>query len=196
MHPPNIAHVQQYVGIIKDVLTGIAALVAAVAAYRGFNAWRVQLVGNSSYDVGRQVLRAVSKLRNAVEAYRHSATLNYELEGRRDEEDKYQALFRFRGRPVIEALADLDVALVEAEAIWGSTSRAVIDPLSRKVMGLILNANLLSEVPQDDPTWRNIHQAVLGDFGDEFGAEYTRLEAEIVRYAQSRMGIANMYDKR
>ena len=190
LHLPNIAHIQQYGAIIKDCLTGIAALVGAIAAYRGVIAWHIQLVGNSNYDVGRQVLRAVSKLRNAIEVYRSRAVFGYEEKDRKDQENLYQVLFRYRGKFLNEALSDLNTAQVEAEAIWGPRSREVIDPLSRKAMNLIISSNLLIELPQDDPIWREINQSVLGEFTDRFGVEFAGLEALVVKYVRRKMGIS------
>ena len=187
---PNINHVQQYVSILKDALTGIAALIAALAAHRGFDAWRIQLVGNSSYEVGRQVLRAVSKLRNAVGAFRSRAVRGYEEQGRKDNQNLYAALFDYRWRFVSEALSDLNAAIVEAEAIWGSESQQVIDPLSQKVMRLVLQSEILTQLPQNDPAWIETNANVLGDFTDAFGAEYVKLESDIIRYVRSKMGLS------
>lgn len=188
MHLPNIIHVQQYIGIIKDALTGTATLVAAVAAYRGFGAWRVQLIGNSSYDVGRQVLRAVSKLRNAVGAFRSRAVRGYEQAEQKEGSNFYATIFEYRWKSVGEALADFNAAIVEAEAIWGLESRNILDPLSQKVMMLAMDSQTLVQLPNNDPMWPKLNEAVLGDFTDNFGANYIKVESEIIRYIRRKMG--------
>lgn len=187
MHLPNISHVQQYIGIIKDAMTGVSALIVSIAAYRGFGAWRVQLVGNSSYDVGRQVLRAISKLRNAVGAFRSRAVRGYEQAEQKKNSDFYVTLFEFRWKFVGEALTDLNAAIVEAEAIWGQESRNILDPISQKVMKLALNSELLTQMPRHDPMWPKLNEAVLGDFTDDFGASYVKLETDIIQYVQRKM---------
>ena len=57
-------------------------------------------------------------------------------------------------------------------------------------MNLIISSNLLIELPQDDPIWREINQSVLGEFTDRFGVEFAGLEALVVKYVRRKMGIS------
>src|SRR3954451_15902945 len=66
-----MAEIAQYVSVIKDVITGIAALVAAVVAVRGLRAWKRQLAGNASYELAKRVLASALKVREEIRNVRN-----------------------------------------------------------------------------------------------------------------------------
>jgi hypothetical protein len=51
---------------VKDLMTGGAAIAAAVIAGAGLATWRRLLNGTTNYEVGRRLLRAVYKVREEV----------------------------------------------------------------------------------------------------------------------------------
>jgi hypothetical protein len=111
---PN-AELQAWVTLAKDILTGIAALVAAYVGLRGFDAWKRQLTANAERDLARRVLVAVYKVRDAVEGCRVLA-----WEGDSDIVDVTKKIHDMKFEILDETKAGLDAELLEAKAVWGS----------------------------------------------------------------------------
>jgi hypothetical protein len=47
----NLETIQPYVTLIKDMLTGLAALVAAYVGFTGLQTWKRQLTANAERDL-------------------------------------------------------------------------------------------------------------------------------------------------
>jgi hypothetical protein len=73
-----IANLGQWVSMVRDVLVGASAAAAAYFAYLGINAWRRELKGRSEYQLAKDVLKAVYKVREAFKIVRNPATFSYE----------------------------------------------------------------------------------------------------------------------
>ena len=67
----DINNCQQYVTIIKDVITAGAALVAAYIGWQGLATWRKQLKGRTEYELARRLLSSIYKIRNYVSYFRN-----------------------------------------------------------------------------------------------------------------------------
>jgi hypothetical protein len=67
----GVQDIQQYVTLIKDVLTAIAAVGAASIGLLGLATWRKQLKGRTEYELARRLLVAVYRIRNAVSYLRN-----------------------------------------------------------------------------------------------------------------------------
>lgn len=61
---------QQYIATIKDVVTIISIIIGGVVAILGLRTWRRQLTGIAQYELGKRLLKATYKLRNAVDDFR------------------------------------------------------------------------------------------------------------------------------
>ncbi len=146
---PNLQELQAYISIAKDIITGFAALTAAIVAVIGLRAWRSQLKGKTEYELAQRVLRAVYKVRDAMHFVRHpfmsaseisQAMKEAGIEGNpldakvnaRSQEAAYQK----RWTKVQEAWADLDLNTLEAEALWGQEIREKLKPLRQCVSTL------------------------------------------------------------
>ena len=77
---PNITTIQPYVTLIKDIFTGFAALVAAIIAIRGYDAWKKQLTANAERELARRVLLAVYKVRDTIKNCRLFTIMSEDLD--------------------------------------------------------------------------------------------------------------------
>ena len=68
----------EYISAIKDVLIGLSALFAAIFAYMGLTTWRKELKGKSEYQIAKDVLKSVYRVRDAFKQVRHPAIYQYE----------------------------------------------------------------------------------------------------------------------
>jgi hypothetical protein len=135
---------------LEKAATGIAALVAAWVAWQGLEAWRVQLHGRTEYDLARRVLRAVFKVRDQIafvrnpfvpvaetmEAYRAAGIDPAEVDPLKDRERAAQLVYQKRWQPLAAAVSDLSVEILEAEVLWGKSSRDLETELRRLVAEL------------------------------------------------------------
>ena len=93
--PCDINTIQAYVTLIKDVITGLSALTAAIIAILGLQAWKKQLKGKTEYELAQKYLRAIYKIREAFAWVRNpyqSAT------GNRPSHESRQILKTFQSR--------------------------------------------------------------------------------------------------
>ncbi len=135
------------IGQIAEVITALAAIAAAVAAWVGLSAWKKQLHGNTDHDIAWRYLAAVLKLRNAInktvrnpgiglEEFKSASEEFYgkDLESKMEKDPRTAetlAVYSIRWREVGKARQELDDAIVQAEIWWGE-----------KVVGLEKDLNL------------------------------------------------------
>ncbi|OQY20711.1 MAG: hypothetical protein B6I35_10155, partial [Anaerolineaceae bacterium 4572_32.2] len=67
----NLQCLQEYITLAKDVVTILAALVAATVAIMGLRTWRKQLRGKTEYELARRLLRSVYRVRDAIRIVRN-----------------------------------------------------------------------------------------------------------------------------
>jgi hypothetical protein len=117
----------EYTGTVADALSALANVSLVVAAVLGFKAWKKQLTGSTEYDISRRLLKNVYRLRNAIQQVRVPMMLGFEFarpdrekdtDPRGREHADHAFAYDRRFKAVADAGADLDVDLLEAEAIW------------------------------------------------------------------------------
>ena len=110
--------IQAWVTLVKDIVTGLAAVVATILAIRGFNTWKEQLTTQSEHSLARRALIAVYKYRDAlVRVYSSFSIVKYKGVDRFPE-----LLIQLQDKSFTrldEVEANLEVELLEAEAVWG-----------------------------------------------------------------------------
>lgn len=105
----------------------MATVVLAVAAYLGVNAWRKQLHGHTDYQLARQIIKTVLQWRDRMQygvrnpfmwpaEYADRPERNPDARGT-DADDTAWA-YQKRWNRAEEAYRELDVLLLEAEAVW------------------------------------------------------------------------------
>lgn len=114
-----------FVADLAQPLIAFGALVAATAAWRGLGAWQSQLIGQADHDLAGRILSHALNARDAVLEVREPYALFVAptSEGKSTScsgvADATIARYQERMRAVDRAIAELDVTLVEAEALWG-----------------------------------------------------------------------------
>jgi hypothetical protein len=135
---------------IKDLVIALAAAVGAGVGVLGLKAWRRQLKGNTEYELARRLLRAVYRVRNALQNVRNPFISSGEIvqalkdAGKAPEEIKRDlakaevdgAVYAARWKPVADAISELQVEALEAEVIWDATVSDTLKPLYKCVSEL------------------------------------------------------------
>ena len=132
--------------VVMSVAASIGAVSAAIGAYvaaRGLSTWRHQLAGNAEYELARRFLRAVYKVRDATKsllapAFTDAAWNEVLLEQQTGTRLKTKAsILELRWETINERLSELQVEVLEAEALWGSQIiQDHLRPLTKCVLGL------------------------------------------------------------
>lgn len=116
------------IAVLTNLLVAIAAIVGVAFAGVGLTTWRNELRGRSEHDLARRILLHVYRVREGIAVVRNPAMFSSEYndrEGREPgslettSEDLLHAYSK-RWKEVTGPGADLDVALLEAEAHWGN----------------------------------------------------------------------------
>lgn len=124
---------------IKDVLVGLSAVFAAVFAYLGLSAWRKELKGKAEYQLAKDVLKSVYRVREAFKHVRNPIIYQYEYpEEMRDhhsnlkKEQDYEGtayVYEKRWEVMVEAFGELEEHHLEAQVEWGPEFQDVIKKL-------------------------------------------------------------------
>lgn len=116
--------------IMKDIFLAGAAGITAYVAYTGLEKWQKELRGKANFQVARELIKAVYKLRDELSYCRSPFISASEFPdgykgtlGEHTDEEEGQAwahVYTKRWKPVGEALQIFDTAILEAEALWGT----------------------------------------------------------------------------
>jgi hypothetical protein len=149
--PPELA---SWVSLVRDALTGCAALVGAVVAVIGLNAWHRQLKGKTDYELARRLLKAAYKVRDAIRSVRNPAIFEGEARAAQKEVEidepalkqnpnaaRAFSVYQFRWKRLAEAMAELDAESFEAEISWGEGIKVKIREVRKLVHELRLAIN-------------------------------------------------------
>jgi hypothetical protein len=112
--------------VAAALISALATVALAVAAFIGLFAWRRQLSGTANYDLTRRILLDVYKFRDSLQAIRVSILFDYEFAERPgrnpgipDRAADYRYLYEKRLERLAEASRSLETSLREAEVLWG-----------------------------------------------------------------------------
>lgn len=118
--------------IIRDITTTVAAGVAIYVGLAGLDAWRKQLKGKTDYELARQYLKSIYRVRNEMnKRVRNPFIPVYEMEVARKEEglepksmsgmdnETNRLVYARRWKAIMSSMEDLEAVLLEAEALWG-----------------------------------------------------------------------------
>ncbi|CAA0117956.1 Uncharacterised protein [BD1-7 clade bacterium] len=118
------------VPFIKDIVLIFAALTTMFVAVYGLNKWKAEHKGKAYFDAAKELLAAIYSVRNNFEIVRSGwLDISEFPEGysskhptERSDEDNANAnwyVYKNRLEPLIQAMNELDTALIEGEVIWG-----------------------------------------------------------------------------
>jgi hypothetical protein len=129
----------QIISATKDVLVGLSAVSAAVFAYLGLTTWRKELKGKAEYQLAKDVLKSVYKVREAFKHVRNPAIYQYEYpedmtdhHGHLRREHAYKGtayVYENRWKVMAEAFNELEEHHLEAQVEWGPQFQDVIKDL-------------------------------------------------------------------
>jgi len=166
--------------LTKDVFSILGTIASAagvgLAFYVGLvglSTWQRQLSGTASHELAKRILIEMYKFREAIDRVRNPVILPSEYTvtvtsvGRQDESlNRYVgrcSAYDERFKLVTEARRNLDVALLEAEALWGGDLKPLVKPLDDKSWELYryIENHLLSIDRRLDATERATYADIL-----------------------------------
>ncbi len=132
--------------VVKDIFLAGAAATTAFVAYQGIEKWKEELSGRANFEVARQFMKSVYRLRNEIQYCRSPFVSASEFpEGYRgslnnpsfqEQGDAWVHVYKNRWQPVMEAVQEFDSATLEVEALWGSEVKGASQELRRLVIRL------------------------------------------------------------
>ncbi|EGQ7764567.1 hypothetical protein QPB21_004659 [Vibrio alginolyticus] len=170
--------------IIKDIVVAGSAFGAAFIAYRGLSTWQRELKGKSEYQLAKDVLRSVYKVREAFKHVRNPAIMGYEYpeeltthSGHLKSESRYEGnshVYQERWKKMDAAFSELEELNLEALVEWGSEHQDKIVPL-RRCRGELLMAiqDMLHRYKHpEEGNWKNKEEqanerSILYHLGDD-----------------------------
>ena len=210
--PCDIKTIQAYVTLIKDFITGLSALTAAIIAILGLQAWKKQLKGKTEYELAQKYLRATYKIREALAWVRNplqSATeiaqamkeANFENVSVTDSSYPVKsaiAVYQKRFQKVTEAFLDLDSIMLEAETLWGESVREHFKLLQEHSSALFIAiqiyiSDMEHNVPYNEEKYEKIIATMYaitdGSREDPFAREVKETIKKIESFVKPRLKI-------
>jgi len=189
---------QTYLAIVKDIFTILASVIAGVVAIVGLQTWKKQIKGKVEYELAQRLLMAVYKVRDALYYVRNPFMTGSEtsqaLKSANIEQDpseptlsakSVQAVYQQRWIKVQESWSNMDIALLEAEALWGNEITDLAKLLSNCTVTLRVNItkylrNLQNERVHNPEKDEEIDEVIYGFTGDEENNKFSAKIVEIV----------------
>lgn len=130
--------------LIAEYISALATAAAVVVGSSGLWVWRQKLTGETEHELARRLLTAVYKVRERIKAARSPMITGGEFEAATEEADieevqrergvgytdeATRAVYDRRWRHVSDAMTEVNVEALEAEAVWGEEARDALQPL-------------------------------------------------------------------
>lgn len=212
MMPNDIVTIQAYVTLVKDIITGLSALTAAIIAILGLHAWKKQLKGKNEYELAQKYLKAVYKIREALawvrnpyqsaieisEAMKEANFINVSFKDPTYQVKSAKAVYQKRFRKVTETFLDLESIMLEAETLWGNSVREHINLLQKHSFSLSMTiqmhiSDMEHNAPYDEENERKrmaIMYAITDGSGeDPFANEIKKTILKIESFLKPRLKI-------
>ncbi len=132
----TIPEVNSWTSAGKDILVGASAVATTFFAYSGVTAWKKELKGKAEYQLAKDVLKSVYRVREAFKHVRNPAIFQYEYpedmaepSGHLKQEHKYEGtahVYENRWKEMTKAFAELEEHHLEAQVEWGAKFQDVI----------------------------------------------------------------------
>lgn len=132
----EISELSPWIAAAKDSLLGLSAVTAAIFAYLGLSAWKKELKGKAEYQLAKDVLKSVYKVREAFKHVRNPAIYKYEYpenmtdyHGHLKKEHNYEGtayVYENRWKKMAEAFTELEEHHLNAQVEWGAEFQDVI----------------------------------------------------------------------
>jgi hypothetical protein len=132
----TITEINDWVSAGKDILVGLSAVTATFFAYSGLNAWKKELKGKAEYQLAKEVLKSVYRVREAFKIVRNPSIFQYEYPeemtgpfGHLESEHNHEGtahVYDVRWKEMAKASIELEEYHLEAQVEWGSEFQDVI----------------------------------------------------------------------
>lgn len=138
----------EILAIIRDTCLMLAAIIASCVGVKGLAAWRKQLKGTTEYNVAKQLLKSVYKLRESIIIargrfiqYTPRSSSDPDIKEKETDDDReWNGLAHHYNRKidlVVDATSEIKGNLLEAKIIWGEGTIKAIEPLFKKANELL-----------------------------------------------------------
>lgn len=134
-----LARVMPIASIAQNVVLSVCGVTTVVIAAMGLSTWRKQLKGTSEYQLAKDLLRSVFKVKRAFSLVRNPAVFQYEYPpemtgptGHLKPECEYAGnvhVYQERMKPLGEAFAELEELNLDAQVEWDDEFAEMIKPL-------------------------------------------------------------------
>jgi hypothetical protein len=127
----------EIITVTKDIILIFAAIATAHVAINGLQSWSRELKGKADFEIARNLIRSVYKLRDELGYCRSPWYPSSEfpedydsMNKTSDSESKaYAFLYSNRWKLVATALLEYDSQALEAQALWGASFKSKTDEL-------------------------------------------------------------------
>jgi hypothetical protein len=127
----------EIISVTKDIILIFAAIATAHVAINGLQSWSRELKGKADFEVARNLIRSVYKIRDELRYCRSPWITMGEFPDEYDSNNKspeteakaYAYIYTNRWKPVATALQDFESQALEAEALWGTKFKPKTDEL-------------------------------------------------------------------
>jgi len=199
------------ISALKDLTTLIVLWLGAKIAWEGLYIWKEQIRGNTEYDLAKRTLKAVYKVRDALESVRFWIMSSSEYNNARVEllranspesgspppeptrQDLTRMAYSVRWREVTAASQQLHEEYVEAEAVWGKEAKDLLLDIQNSVnrLGVALDAYLTDDQlsPEDRKMFKHEVINMSGNVPDEFSKELDERIEKIEKFVRPMLQI-------
>jgi hypothetical protein len=197
------------IGIVKDIVLTVAALIGMIVAVFGLNTWNRQLKGGAEYELTRRLLKCTYRLREAIKGVRNPTILPSEQvitdgeKHERIERQKYLGLafaYQARWEKVVAARDELQTELLEGEVLWGDQIYEKFDLLFKLQNELLADVNSYLALANPDinedakDAWygirrnrREVLYEMMSPFPDPYSDDISNVVAEIESYLKPHL---------
>ncbi|WP_057833224.1 hypothetical protein [Colwellia sp. TT2012] len=127
----------QIISLTKDIIIILAAIITARIATQGLQTWSRELRGKADFEVARNLIRSMYKLRDELKYCRSPWVQLAEFPSDFDSKNKtsdseanaYAYIYKKRWKPVSIHLQEFEAQALEGEALWGSDFKPKTDEL-------------------------------------------------------------------
>jgi hypothetical protein len=189
----------EWVSIVRDLAVSGTALATVFIAYKGLSAWQMELRGRVDFEMARDILGSLNKVKNLVATVRSPAVFTNEVppsivhEGESEKtiesgerhRREMQYVYQNRMKPLQEEYGRLITLCEEAEVLWGSEIETAIQAVTLKIrfLGFYIHQRFWSEETREPSL--EIEGIVFGKVSetpeDKFKNE---LDAEIAKVSK------------
>lgn len=199
----NTTLLDAWINLFKDGFTALSVPATAFIAIRGLNTWQRQMKGTAEFELMRNVLRAVYKVRDTLRTARSPAFWTGEGDDVNIEDPNAQLTQADKARisrwnKVSEAVTELAVVMNEAEVVWGAVARQKLLLLNKSYISLGSALTTYRELRQNQPHGEQERKAMVelnkiicqpnfNEDADDFDRELNNSINQIETYVRSKV---------